>query len=58
LPYREVAVLRDIEDLHYDEIATMLGVPVGTVKSRLFRAREILQEQLLDYAVSTGLIKR
>jgi RNA polymerase sigma-70 factor, ECF subfamily len=58
LPYREVVVLRDIEDLHYDEIATMLGVPVGTVKSRLFRARELLQEKLLDYAVSTGLIKR
>ena len=58
LPYREVVVLRDIEDLHYDEIATLLGVPVGTVKSRLFRARERLQEKLLDYAVSTGLIKR
>ena len=58
LSYREVVVLRDIEDLHYAEMATMLGVPVGTVKSRLFRAREILQEKLLDYAVSTGLIKR
>lgn len=58
LPYREVVVLRDIEDLQYEEIATMLGVPVGTVKSRLFRAREMLQEKLLDYAVSTGLIKR
>ena len=58
LPYREVVVLRDIEDLRYEEVATMLGVPVGTVKSRLFRAREMLQEKLLDYAVSTGLIKR
>ena len=58
LPYREVVVLRDIEELHYDEIATMVGVPVGTVKSRLFRAREMLQDKLLDYAVSTGLIKR
>ena len=58
LPYREVVVLRDIEDLHYDEIADLLGVPVGTVKSRLFRAREVLQEKLLDYALSTGLIKR
>jgi RNA polymerase sigma-70 factor (ECF subfamily) len=57
LAYREVVVLRDIEDLRYEEIATMLDVPVGTVKSRLFRAREMLQEKLLDYAVSTGLIK-
>lgn len=58
LPYREVVMLRDLEDLRYDEIATMLGVPVGTVKSRLFRAREMLKEKLLDYAVSTGMIKR
>lgn len=58
LPYREVIVLRDVEELHYEEIATMLGVPVGTVKSRLFRAREMLQDRLRDYAVSTGLIKQ
>ena len=58
LPYREVVVLRDMEDLHYEEIATMLGVPVGTVKSRLFRAREMLQEKLLEYAIRTGVIKR
>jgi len=44
-------------ELYYDEIATMLGVPAGTVKSRLFRAREMLQDGLRDYAVSTGLIK-
>ena len=58
LTYREVVVLRDIEDLHYAEVATVLGVPVGTVRSRLSRARAILQEKLLDYAVSTGVIKR
>jgi len=57
LTYREVVVLRDIEDLHYAEVATVLGVPVGTVRSRLFRARAILQKKLLDYAVSTGVIK-
>ncbi|MGE5801706.1 MAG: sigma-70 family RNA polymerase sigma factor [Gemmatimonadota bacterium] len=57
LPYREVIILRDVEDLRYEEIATMLGVPVGTVKSRLFRARALLQDRLRDYAVSTGLIK-
>ena len=58
LTYREVVVLRDIEDLHYAEVATVLGVPVGTVRSRLSRARAILQNKLLDYAVSTGVIKR
>lgn len=38
--FREVLVLRDMQDLSYDEIGTMLKVAAGTVKSRLFRARE------------------
>lgn len=57
LPYREVVVLRDVAELRYDEIATMLGLPLGTVKSRLFRAREMLQSTLRPYAVSTGFLK-
>lgn len=59
LPYqlREIVALRDIEGLRYEEIAAMLRVPVGTVKSRLFRARGILKAALYDYAVSTGLIR-
>jgi len=44
--YREVLVLRDIQDLSYDEIGEILKVPGGTVKSRLFRAREALKEGL------------
>lgn len=58
LPFREAVVLRDIEGLAYDEIASALELPAGTVKSRLFRAREILKERLHDYAVSVGLIPR
>jgi RNA polymerase sigma-70 factor (ECF subfamily) len=50
--------LSDAEDLSYAEIGEILGVPVGTVKSRLFRARRALQERLYRYAVDAGYIKR
>src|SRR5579884_1181277 len=46
---RMVAVLSDIEGFSYEEIATILHVPLGTVKSRLHRARQILQERLRPY---------
>ncbi len=45
---RAVVVLRHYEDLNYDEIADALNIPLGTVKNRLFRAREKLQELILD----------
>jgi len=45
-PYRAVLVLREMEELPYDEIADMLGVPEGTVKSRLMRGRELLRRKL------------
>jgi len=54
--FREVLVLSDMEGLPYAEIAESLDIPVGTVKSRLFRARRILQGSLRRYAESTGLI--
>ena len=44
--YREVLVLRDIQGLSYDEIGEILKIPGGTVKSRLFRARDALKEGL------------
>jgi RNA polymerase sigma-70 factor (ECF subfamily) len=44
--YRAVVVLRHVQGLSYQEIAAVLGVPLGTVKTRLFRAREILRRQL------------
>ena len=47
LDQRTVVVLREIEGLRYEEIAFSLGVAVGTVKSRLTRARQALREELL-----------
>jgi len=44
--YRVAVVLRDVADLDYDEIAEVLGVPVGTVKSRIARGRARLVRQL------------
>jgi len=44
--YREVIVYRHTEDKPYNEIARILGIPVGTVKARIFRARELLKKKL------------
>lgn len=55
--YRAAVVLSDIHELRYAEIAHILGVPEGTVKSRLFRGRRILQKKLLGYAMDMGYIK-
>ena len=55
--YREALVLSDLEGLPYAEVAQVLGVPVGTVKSRLFRARRLLQHQLHAHAVELGILK-
>ena len=54
--FREVVVLSDMEGLSYAEVAEALGVPVGTVKSRLFRGRRQLQEELYEHAVAMGYI--
>lgn len=54
--YRAAVVLSDIHELRYAEIARILAVPEGTVKSRLFRGRRILQKKLLGYAVEMGYI--
>jgi RNA polymerase sigma-70 factor, ECF subfamily len=52
--YRIAVVLRDLHDLLYGEIAVLLGIAVGTVKSRLFRARRMLQIRLAGYATEMG----
>lgn len=46
--FRVVVVLRDVEDMNYEQISSVLEIPVGTVKSRLYRARYMLQEKLKD----------
>lgn len=56
--YRDTLVLSDLGDLSYAEVAQVLGVPIGTVKSRLFRARQQLQLALVDYAMETGFLAR
>jgi RNA polymerase sigma-70 factor (ECF subfamily) len=55
--YRSAVVLSDIHGLRYAEIAAILGIPEGTVKSRLFRGRRILQKKLVGYAVDMGYIR-
>ena len=54
--FRTPVVLADREDLSYKEISELLEVPVGTVKSRLFRGRRMLQRHLHDYAVDVGYL--
>ena len=56
--YRAAVVMSDLHGLRYGEIAKVLGVPEGTIKSRLFRGRILLQAQLRGYAEEMGYIKR
>jgi RNA polymerase sigma-70 factor (ECF subfamily) len=53
--YRVVVVLADVEGLKYGEIAEALDLPIGTVRSRLARARSALQRTLWDVAIDHGL---
>jgi RNA polymerase sigma-70 factor (ECF subfamily) len=54
--YRTAVVLSDVEGLSYAEIGELVEVPVGTVKSRLFRGRRRLQELLYEHAVEMGYL--
>ncbi|MEX2282667.1 MAG: sigma-70 family RNA polymerase sigma factor [Gemmatimonadota bacterium] len=56
--FREAVALSDVEGLGYNEIAEVLGVPKGTVKSRIFRGRRLLQQLLRAYALEMGYIRR
>jgi RNA polymerase sigma factor (sigma-70 family) len=52
--FRTVILLADVEDFTYEEIAKILDIPIGTVRSRLFRARNLMKEKLKAYAESFG----
>lgn len=54
-PYRSTLVLVHLEDHSYEAAAAMLDIPIGTVRSRLFRARHIVQQHLLTVAQDAGL---
>lgn len=54
--FREVVLLSDLEGLSYAEISDVLDVPLGTVKSRLFRGRRLLQQALYAYACECGYV--
>lgn len=54
--FRSTMVLVDIEGLSYEEAASVLGVPVGTVRSRLYRARKMLYVSLMDFARDRGYL--
>lgn len=55
--FREAVILSDLEGMSYAEISVIAGVPVGTVKSRIFRGRRALQRRLYGFAVEMGYIR-
>jgi RNA polymerase sigma-70 factor (ECF subfamily) len=54
--FRDAVILVDVQDQSYDTAAQVLGVPIGTVRSRLFRGRRLLQEALLSFARDAGVV--
>jgi RNA polymerase sigma-70 factor (ECF subfamily) len=55
--FRTVVLLCDVEGFTYEEIANMLDVPIGTIRSRLHRGRNLLRAELTDYADKKGYNK-
>jgi RNA polymerase sigma-70 factor (ECF subfamily) len=55
--FRQVVVLADVKGYSYAEVSRRLNIPIGTVRSRLFRARRLLREKLREYAVQSGWIR-
>jgi RNA polymerase sigma-70 factor (ECF subfamily) len=52
--FRTVIILCDLEGFKYEEMAKILDIPIGTVRSRLHRARQLLKEKLSEYAKQMG----
>jgi RNA polymerase sigma-70 factor (ECF subfamily) len=57
-PHHSVLVLVDVEGYSYDDAAAILEIPIGTVRSRLYRARRVIQDALIAYAEDAGLARR
>lgn len=57
IDFKTVILLCDIEGFSYEEIAKIIDIPIGTVRSRLHRARNMLKESLKNYAEQMGFIK-
>lgn len=55
--FKTVIILCDLEGFKYEEMAKILDIPIGTVRSRLHRARNLLKEKLSEYAKSMGYNK-
>lgn len=56
IDFRLVVILADLQEFSYREISEILNCPVGTVMSRLFRGRKLLQKMLRDYAAGEGVL--
>ncbi len=56
--FRTVLLLADLHDFSYKEIADVVDCPVGTVMSRLFRARKAMQKRLLTHAIQEGIVTK
>jgi RNA polymerase sigma-70 factor (ECF subfamily) len=57
IDFRLVVILADLQEFSYKEIAEILDCPVGTVMSRLYRGRKLLQRDLLGYAIEQGVLQ-
>jgi RNA polymerase sigma-70 factor (ECF subfamily) len=55
-PFRSAVVAVDVDDESYEGAAERLGIPIGTVRSRLFRGRRLLQQHLRSYALDFGVV--
>src|ERR1700677_4491499 len=55
--FKLAVILCDVEEFSYEEIAEIMGCPIGTVMSRLHRGRKLLQRSLYDHALALGIVK-
>jgi len=55
--FKIAVILSDVEEFSYEEIAQIMGCPIGTVMSRLHRGRKLLQRSLYNHALALGIVK-